>query len=97
METEVRDSIIPYVEQAKFPDYLVPKLAKTGILKCFFKKPYGNGAKVLLQGLITAELARGDAGVATMCVVQCGLLGHTIELLGSEEQKAKYLPKIINL
>lgn len=32
-----------------------------------------------------------------MCTVQCALLGYTIELLGSEEQKIKYLPKIINL
>lgn len=32
-----------------------------------------------------------------MVIVQTGLLGHTIELLGSEQQKAKYLPKIINL
>jgi alkylation response protein AidB-like acyl-CoA dehydrogenase len=32
-----------------------------------------------------------------MCLVQSGLLGYTIELLGSEEQKKKYLPKIVNL
>lgn len=32
-----------------------------------------------------------------MCLVQSGLLGYTIQLLGSEEQKSKYLPKIINL
>jgi len=53
--------------------------------------------RITLQGVIAAELARGDAGVATMCTVQCGLMGHTIEALGSEEQKAKYIPKIINL
>ena len=32
-----------------------------------------------------------------MCLVQSGLLGYTIQLLGSEEQKQKYLPKIVNL
>ena len=31
-----------------------------------------------------------------MWVVDLGLLGYTIQLLGSEEQKQKYLPKIIN-
>jgi acyl-CoA oxidase len=35
--------------------------------------------------------------LATFFIVQAGLLGCTIETLGSEEQKAKYLPKIINL
>jgi hypothetical protein len=48
------------------------------LLKYFFKKPYGHGSNVMLQCLITAELARGDAGVATMVTVQCGLLGYTI-------------------
>ncbi len=42
-------------------------------------------------------MSRIDAGLGTFCAVQLGLLGHTIEALGSEEQKAKYLPKIINL
>ena len=32
-----------------------------------------------------------------MILVQFGLLGSTIEMLCSEEQKAKYLPKIINM
>jgi alkylation response protein AidB-like acyl-CoA dehydrogenase len=62
---------------------LLPKLHKLQIAKYFFKKPYGHSASTLLQGLIYAELARGDAGVATMCIVQFGLLGNTIETLGS--------------
>jgi len=45
-------------------------------------------------GTIIAELARGDAGVCTMVLVQWALLGSTIEFLGSEVQKAKYIPKI---
>jgi hypothetical protein len=41
VETEVKESIIPYVEKAQFPDYLVPKIQKAGFMKHFFKKPYG--------------------------------------------------------
>lgn len=63
----------------------------------FFKKPYGYGTSCLLQGILSLEAARVDAGFATFLIVQCGLLGYTIETLGSEAQKAKYLPKIINL
>ena len=97
LETEVKDSIIPYVEKAQFPDYLMPKLREIGIGKYFFAKPYGHGTSSLFQGVLMAEAARIDAGVSTMMVVQFGLLGSTIEMLASEEQKAKYLPKIINL
>lgn len=96
VETEVKESIIPYVEKAEFPNYLIPKLQKLGAAKHYFKKPYGSGARVLLQGIVTAELARGQPGVATLAIVQLCLLGYTIETLGSEEQKKKYLPKIIN-
>jgi len=38
-------------------------------------------------GALIAELARGDAGVCTMVLVQWALLGSTIEMLGSNEQK----------
>jgi len=43
---------------------------------------------------IMAELARADASIATAVTVQWGLVMFTIEALGSEEQKAKYLPKL---
>ena len=67
------------------------------ICKHFFAKPYGDGSRATLKGVLIAELARGDAGLATIYIVQCCLMGKTIELLGSEEQKAKYLPKIISM
>jgi acyl-CoA oxidase len=82
---------------AQFPDYLIPKLQKLGVSKHFFKKPYGTSGSNVLQGVIIAELARGDGGLAAMWTVQLGLLGYTLELLGSEEQKKKYLAKVINL
>lgn len=66
-------------------------------MKYFFKKPYGVGTSSLTQGVLIAELTRIDPGLATVFLVQAGLLGFTIETLGSEEQKAKYLPKIINM
>ena len=68
-----------------------------GILKHFFKEPYGVGTSCLKQGIIIAELTRIDPGLATAFLVQAGLLGFTVEALRSEEQKAKYLPKIISM
>ena len=41
-------------------------------------------------------MTRVAPGFATAVLVQAGLLGFTIESLGSQAQKAKYLPKIIN-
>ena len=45
-------------------------------------------------GAILAEFYRGDSSVGTAVVLQWGLVMSTIELLGSEEQKAKYLPRL---
>ena len=72
-------------------------MKEKNIIRYFFKKPYGEDASLVFQGVLISEVARIDAGLATFIAVQAGLLGYTIEALGSEEQKAKYLPKIINL
>lgn len=61
------------------------------------KHPYGKPLSTLAQGCIVAELARGDCGVCTLLIVQWGLVCSTIQMLGSEEQKQKYLPKLKNL
>jgi len=58
-------------------------LKPLGILKHFFKKPYGLGTSCLKQGVLIAELTRIDPGLATAYLVQAGLLGFTIEALGS--------------
>lgn len=84
VQTEVVPTIDPYVEEAKFPEYLLPKLKATNILDHFLKPPYGKPLSTAAQGLIVAELARGDAGVCTMVLVQYGLVIYTIEALGSE-------------
>ena len=48
------------------------------------KPPYGKPLSTFAQGAIIAELARGDAGVCTMVLVQYALVIYTIEALGSE-------------
>ncbi len=48
------------------------------ILQYFFKPPYGLGFSTSALGCYVAEVARGDAGVCTMAIVQWGLLGFTI-------------------
>ena len=75
------------VENAEFPEYLVPKLKEFNPYQHFFKPPYGKPLSTGAQGMLIAELARGDAGVSTMVLVQWALLGFTVEALGSEEQK----------
>lgn len=84
------------MEKAEFPEFILPKLKELNILEYYFNPPYGKPFSSAGKGCVAAELARGDAGLATMLMVDWGLLGFTIECFGSEEQKNKYLPKIKN-
>src|SRR5262249_58937770 len=50
------------------------------------------GGSQLLIGLVAMELARTDASIATLQGVHSGLAMGSIALVGSEEQKQKWLP-----
>ncbi len=72
---------------------MIPLLKEKGFAKHFFEKPYGYGSRITMQGIVLAEIAKGDAGIATLMVVT-RLLGFTISEFGSKEQKEKYLSKL---
>ena len=52
------------------------------------------GSRSKLQGVLLAEFARGDAGVA-MLILLGSMVGETIVELGSEEQKMRYLSSLV--
>lgn len=85
--------LIDYAEQAQFPEDLVPIVRKLDIAKYFYKADSTNPWDKVA---IMLELGRIDASLTTFFLVQNCLLGKTIELYGSEEQKKEYLPKIKN-
>ena len=59
------------MERAEFPVPLIEKLKSTGLLHNYFKSPYGNKeVSTFAKGVLAAELARVDAGVATFLIVQ---------------------------
>ena len=50
------------------------------------------GMSNVTAGLAILELARGDLSIATFMGVQSALAMMSIALLGSEEQKQRFLP-----
>src|SRR6185436_1720321 len=86
-----------YWDRAEFPWPLVPKLAGLG-LAGYTIEGYGcPGLSPLELGMVTLELARGDGSITTFMSVQSGLTMGTINLLGSEEQKQRWLPPMAAL
>jgi glutaryl-CoA dehydrogenase len=97
MDQEVIPIINPYWERAEFPHALVPKLAQLNIAG--FQIPgYGApGMSNLTAGLVIMELARGDLSIATFMGVHSALAMMSIALLGSDEQRQRFLPAMARL
>jgi len=80
----------------KFPFDLLRKAAKLGFVGVHYAEKYGGqGLGALEDVLITEELCRRDSGLG-ICIVLADFACGMIKWCGSEEQKQKYLPKVIS-
>jgi len=86
-----------YWERAEFPFELIPKLAPLGVCGGTIQGYGCPGLSPLAAGLVSMELARGDGSVSTFHGVHSGLAMMAIGLLGSEEQKGRWLPGMARL
>jgi glutaryl-CoA dehydrogenase len=91
-DREVLPIINDYWERAEFPFELIPKLAELGIAGTTIEGHGCPAMSCLGAGVVARELARADGSVNTFFGVHSGLAMGTIDLLGSEEQKARWLP-----
>ena len=97
VDTEVLPIINDYWERAEFPFELVPKLAQLGVVGGPIQGYGCPGLSRLGQGMVTLELSRGDGSVNTFLGVQNGLAMGSINMLGSQEQKQRWLPGMAKL
>jgi glutaryl-CoA dehydrogenase len=96
-DTEVTPVINGYWERAEFPFALIPKLAALGVAGGSIQGYGCPGMSALASGLVALELARGDASICTFFGVHSGLAMSSIALLGSEEQKQRWLPAMARM
>src|SRR5579859_2784445 len=96
-DREVIPIINDYWERAEFPFELIPKLAGLNIAGANIQGYGCPGMSAVAAGLLALELARGDASVCTFFGVHSGLAMTSIALLGSEEQKQRWLPPMARL
>ena len=92
VEQEVLPVINGYWERAEFPWPLVEKLGAVGLVGDGIAGYGCPDMDPLSAGLITMELSRGDGSIGTFLGVQAGLAMRSIAMLGSEEQKQRWLP-----
>jgi len=96
-DKEVTPIINDYWERAEFPFELVPKLAALNLAGGSIQGYGAPGLSTVAAGLVGMELARGDGSVCTFFGVHSGLAMSSIALLGSEEQKRRWLPAMARM
>jgi glutaryl-CoA dehydrogenase len=96
-DREVLPIINDYWERAEFPFELVPKLAQLQVVGTTIQGYGCPGMSRLGAGVVARELARADGSFNTFFGVHSGLAMGTIDLLGSEAQKARWLPPMARL
>jgi glutaryl-CoA dehydrogenase len=92
VENEVLPVIGDYWERAELPWELMRRLGELRLVGDGIEG-YGCPAmSPLAAGLIAMEINRGDGSLGTFLGVQGGLAMRSIAMLGSEEQKQRWLP-----
>ena len=94
---QVAPIINDYWDRAEFPFELVPKLAGLGVVGTTIEGYGCPGMDRLSSALVSMEMSRVDGSVNTFLSVQSGLTMGSINLLGSEEQKNRWLPRMASL
>ncbi len=81
-------------EKGEFPHEIMKELARADLLRVFIPEAYGGmGGGITEMCLVTEEICRVCPGVGTTYGAN-GLAAMPILIVGSEEQRKKFLPRI---
>jgi glutaryl-CoA dehydrogenase len=98
----MRENVAPimneYWNRDEFPRQLIPAMRGLDLLRRVWNE---DGTRkpdaTIMEGLITLEACRVDVSTAVFFGVHAGLAFASIALGGSAEQKAEWLPKMLDL
>ena len=91
---EVTPIINDYWERAEFPFELVPKIAGLGLAGGVITGHGCPGMTATAAGLVSMEWARADGSIGTFFGVHSNLAMQSIDMLGSDEQKDRWVPDL---
>jgi short-chain 2-methylacyl-CoA dehydrogenase len=94
-EEKVKPLVSKMDEEAKIPRPLIDACFELGIMGIEIPEKYGGAeATFFMSILVVEELARVDASLAVLVDVQNTLVNNALLRWGSEEQKARYFPRL---
>lgn len=92
VEADILPVINDHWERAEFPSGLIPGLAGLGIIGSTIRGYGCPGLSRRAAGIVAREIARGDGSINTFVGVHSSLAMGSINMLGSEEQRRRWLP-----
>ena len=91
----VQEEVLPVIDgfwdRAEYPVHLLRRLGELDLVRDGVDVPGRPPMSLLASCLVQHELSRGDGSVATMVGVQGGLALRSVAMLGSPEQKDRWL------
>src|ERR1700756_3091189 len=97
----VDDEVLPvigdYWERAELPWPLIRRLGDLGIVGEDIEGYGCPGLSPIACGLVHRELNGGDGSLGTLLGIQSGLAMKSIVMLGSNEQRERWLPAMARL
>jgi acyl-CoA dehydrogenase len=96
VEKEIAPYVVEWEEKGEFPRELYKKAAAAGGLGISFPEEYGGGGGDVFHQIATTEaiLTAGSTGVAAG-LGSLGIALPPVLLLGSEEQKRRFIPPVL--
>lgn len=96
-EQRVLPIINDYWERAEFPLELLPPLAELGIIGTTIEGYGCPGMSRKAAGMVAREMARADGSLNTFLGVHSNLCMGALHILGSEEQRQRWLPALARI
>lgn len=95
-EKEIRPKALEYDEKEEFPWEIVKKANEAGLLHFNIPEEYGGPgvADPIMHYVMAEELAWGDGGIG-VSITGAGLGSAPVAAIGTEEQKKKWLPRVV--
>ncbi len=95
-QEKLQPRVLTAFREERFDREIMTEMGDLGLLGPTIPEEYGGSAvNHVAYGLIAREVERVDSGYRSAMSVQSSLVMHPIHAYGSDEQKKKYLPKLV--
>jgi len=96
VSNEIEPCASAWDDSDEFPYDTVRKMAELGLYSVGLPEEHGGTGDEVTFAIASEEISRGSGGLGISYIVTLGLAMYPITMHGSDEQKAKYVPRVVD-